>query len=343
MNKIYFLIIQIFIFSTATACQSKNDQILDQTLEIHIDPVQESNPETLDKNSPAFVEYSEKMALAIAQKMGDRFSKTYDLAIAAIFQNEANYLKEWIEFHKLVGVKHFYLFNNLSNDNYLSVLKPYILNGDVDLIEWPFHTNEDGKNWAAIQRGSYLTAVKLVSHKVKWLALIDVDEYVIPVEGNNLPSILKDYEEFGGVGVNWQMYGTSNVARIPDNKLLTETLLFKAPRDFSENLHIKSIVRPERVQICHVHHCIYQGDFFAVETNKEKISTPRSDKVLTDKMRINHYWSKDEDFFLKTKIARRKKWQESEEAMMQRVNNCNQELDTEMLRFVPELKSKVFH
>lgn len=31
----------------------------------------------------------------------------YYLAAAAIFQDEAPYLKEWIEYHKLIGVEHF--------------------------------------------------------------------------------------------------------------------------------------------------------------------------------------------------------------------------------------------
>lgn len=30
------------------------------------------------------------------------------LAVCAIFRDEAPYLAEWIEFHRLVGVEHFY-------------------------------------------------------------------------------------------------------------------------------------------------------------------------------------------------------------------------------------------
>ncbi len=37
-----------------------------------------------------------------------------------------------------MGAKHFYLYNNLSQDNYLEVLQPYIESGDVELIEWPY-------------------------------------------------------------------------------------------------------------------------------------------------------------------------------------------------------------
>jgi hypothetical protein len=324
----------------ALACSSKSEKINESSLEILIEPMQD-NPETLDTKSPAFNEFAEKMAQSIERKLGSRSLQHYDLAIVTIFQNEAPYLKEWIEFHKLVGVQHFYLFNNLSSDSYLEVLKPYILNGEVDLIEWPYRTNEEGKNWSTIQRASYLTTVKLVSGKVKWLALIDSDEFIIPLQSDRLLDSLEEYENYGGVGINWQMYGTSGVATIPLHKLLTETLLMKAPKDFAENRHIKTIVRPERVVMCHVHHCLYQPGYFAVDTNKEMVEGPRSCKVLTDKIRINHYWSKDEEFFYSTKIARRKKWQESQEAMLQRVNNANQEEDKMMLRFVPALRKKM--
>ena len=64
--------------------------------------------------------------------------KKYQVSICAIFKNEAKYLKEWIEFHRIIGVEHFYLYNNNSDDNYLDVLKTYVEQGIVDLIEWPF-------------------------------------------------------------------------------------------------------------------------------------------------------------------------------------------------------------
>ena len=50
----------------------------------------------------------------------------YDLTITAIFKNEGHYLKEWLDYHLLAGVEHFYLYNNDSTDNYKEVLAPYI-------------------------------------------------------------------------------------------------------------------------------------------------------------------------------------------------------------------------
>ncbi len=61
----------------------------------------------------------------------------YELSICAIFRDEAPYLKEWLELHKLIGVERFYLFNNGSTDDYLTVLQAYIDQNEVEPIDWP--------------------------------------------------------------------------------------------------------------------------------------------------------------------------------------------------------------
>src|SRR6187431_2863710 len=63
----------------------------------------------------------------------------YTVSLCGIFKNEAKFLDEWIQFHLVVGIDHFYLYNNNSDDNYYEILKPYIEKGFVDLIDWPFN------------------------------------------------------------------------------------------------------------------------------------------------------------------------------------------------------------
>lgn len=40
----------------------------------------------------------------------------FALAVCAIFKDEAAYLREWLDFHLLMGVEHFYLYDNGSSD-----------------------------------------------------------------------------------------------------------------------------------------------------------------------------------------------------------------------------------
>jgi hypothetical protein len=43
----------------------------------------------------------------------------HNLAVCAIFRDEAPFLDEWIRFHIGVGATHFYLYNNFSSDDFV--------------------------------------------------------------------------------------------------------------------------------------------------------------------------------------------------------------------------------
>lgn len=269
-------------------------------------------------------------------------SYKYELAMCAIFRDEAPYLKEWLEFHKGVGIQHFYLYNNLSKDQYREVLAPYIKNGEVELFDWK-HTYTNVKEWSPIQRDAYNDAIKKASGKAKWLAILDLDEFLFPTETDSLIEFLEDFEEFGAVCANWLMFGTSHVAKIPQDRLLIETLLLRAPIDYEQNIHVKSIVRPERVFTCGgPHFCKLRKNYKQVNALKEPFEGARSPTIDVSKLRIHHYWTRDEDFFYRVKLARRQGWQEGREGGLKRLLVLNQERDETILRFVPSLREAMF-
>jgi hypothetical protein len=65
------------------------------------------------------------------------------VSLVSIFRDESKYLKEWIEFHLLVGIDYFHLVNNNSSDNYLDVLKEYIDVGIVTLYNMDIETTKN--------------------------------------------------------------------------------------------------------------------------------------------------------------------------------------------------------
>ncbi len=230
-----------------------------------------------------------------------------ELALTAIFQNESPYLKEWIDFHLLMGFEFFYLFDHLSTDRPEKVLDPYIQKGIVKLTRWPL-SYSDVYEWTEVQCLAYERALHWASGKVKWLAILDVDEFLFPVEGTLLEA-LGSFEEFGGVCVNWQLYGTSNVAKIPADQLLIEVLNWKAPKLQVTNHHVKSIVRPERVKsLDNAHSVTYREGFFQVNTKKERFEGCISPTIEIDLLRINHYTVRDEHYLKTQKIPRLQKW-----------------------------------
>lgn len=225
----------------------------------------------------------------------DKGNYQYELAIATMFKNEARYLREWIEFHLLLGVEHFYLFNNESTDDFLSVLAPYVRTGVADLMEWPGHFS-NYEMFKSLQCSSFERAVSIACGRAKWLALIDSDEFILPVTDDNLPNFLKRYEEFGGVSINWQGFGSSNVDKLPDERLLIESLHRCASPDHPYNLHVKTIVRPEQVEkISNQHYPDLIPGSHSVNAEGIPIDGMFTPYVSFEKIRLNHYWSRDKD------------------------------------------------
>lgn len=145
-----------------------------------------------------------------------RINFKYNVSICSIFKDEADYLKEWIEFHRIVGVEHFYLYNNNSTDNYLEVLSPYIKKGIVSLIDWPKPQS---------QLSAYKNFMETRKNETRWVGLIDIDEFIIPNTTDNIYDFLKDFNNKPAVIVYWKLFGTSGKIKRDVSKLITEEFI----------------------------------------------------------------------------------------------------------------------
>jgi hypothetical protein len=264
------------------------------------------------------------------------------LSVCAIFQDEARWLKEWLEFHRMVGVQHFYLYNNNSTDHYSEVLEPYIQMGVVDLFDWP----------SAVEELLYCTQVQVYNHCInlcightRWLAIIDIDEFMCPVSKPDLPSYLKQYDSNKGVGgimAFWQMYGTSWIGKLGDDELLTERMITKAPTYDACHHQVKTICKPHKVHRYDVHGAHYKAGYWDMTTNG--YGGPHQ-PIQLDHLRVNHYWARDDDFLVNVKKPRREKCEGAvwtDETLNHYRHWMNTEFDHFMDRFVPELRKRVF-
>lgn len=270
------------------------------------------------------------------------WAKKYELAICAIFQNDAPYLKEWIEFHKIQGVKHFYLYNNRSEDKYLAVLLPYIYSREVTLVQWDkTYDHANGQAWTDVQCGAYEDCIQKFGLESNWLAILDTDEFLYCPDGKKLTKFLKQYEKYAGVCVNWLMFGTSHVYDIPKKRLMIEVLTRCAEQTNMANFHVKSIVRPELVSRCkNQHYCHYKLGGYALDANFRRVDGAYTQTVLLDKIRINHYWSRTEKFLNEYKIPRRNAmYGEDGEPLRRQAEEYNQAEDKAILQFVKKLRS----
>jgi hypothetical protein len=228
------------------------------------------------------------MAILIAGKKIEK--KKYYLSICAIFKDESKYFREWLEYHLLVGVEHFYLYNNLSDDNYLLVLQPYIDAGLVTLIDWPLAKQA--------QSSAYKDCFEHRQNETSWLAFIDLDEFIVPRYEASLKDWLKPYEKYPSIIIYWKMFGTAAKIEASENSLVTEsyTCCFAKFVD-----SFKSIVNTsyDISDFSNAHmFCSCIGNFRLWPFNEFKKSLwhyrlkrwPLGNKQYS--IQLNHYWSK---------------------------------------------------
>ena len=262
----------------------------------------------------------------------------YNLAIAVVFQDEAPFLKEWIEYHLMMGVDHFVLVNDRSRDDFGAVLKPYIDADVVRLFSHPCPVPLQGPQWPEYQRRILEALLQKLTGVARWVALIDVDEFLVPTDARSILEFLADHEDAGGVYVRWQPFGTSYVPRLAAGELLTERLRLSWRFVPGYEMLGKSVVKPHRVRHANIHRSTLHSGFAYVDANPDMQSASPAIKV-------HHYWSRDEHFLFNVKLPRTaaiKGWQIDDARLEYFRTLFNDVPDDSMTRFVPALQARVF-
>ncbi|MDD2549338.1 MAG: glycosyltransferase family 92 protein [Bacteroidales bacterium] len=221
---------------------------------------------------------------------------TYYLAICAIAKNEGPYFKEWIEWHAAQGVERFYIYNNESTDNTHEILQPYINSG---LVEYHFI---EGKRK---QTAAYNDCLKRHRYNSRWIAFIDLDEFIVPIKYKTIPEFLNDFEGFPAVEINWLCYGSGGAKTHESGKIMERFRTHSHP-NHELNRHIKTIVYPRfALNFISSHYpTLLSGR--AVDTNRNIVRKYFFQRApLHDKVRINHYAVKSYEEFLVKKARGR--------------------------------------
>ncbi|MBR3497797.1 MAG: glycosyltransferase family 92 protein, partial [Selenomonadaceae bacterium] len=220
----------------------------------------------------------------------------YDLAVAAIFKDEGHYLKEWLDYHLLAGVEHFYLYNNDSSDDFREVLAPYVEENLVTLIDFPGRV---------MQLPAYNDALEKFRFECRYLAFIDLDEFIFPRSNRSVVEILDEVflsadPNSAGLAINWQFFGSNGLEKADYSRGVLERFTRRAPRDWiidlpdhKGNRSVKSIVNPRRADyLWNPHFAIYFPPFHAVNENGAMVKEFLNDPVTVDKIAVNHYFTK---------------------------------------------------
>jgi hypothetical protein len=158
--------------------------------------------------------------------------KKYYLSAAAIFKNESMGLKEWIDHNKFHGIDHIYLIDDGSDDDYISIIQPYIDSGYITLFE-----NMIKDKYKDRQYGINNLYFKSIYKDSQWFMNIDIDEFIYSPNHIDVKEVLKKYESYASLVVATPMFNSNNHKIQPESIVGGFTKRISNPSRFTWQPH----------------------------------------------------------------------------------------------------------
>jgi hypothetical protein len=259
------------------------------------------------------------------------------LVFASIFKAENHYLREWLEYHRLVGVDHFYLYDNDGGQAAKELLKPYVEQGLVTRNDWahfdgtkrdrPTPWGQRNKNHLAFGH-----AAEHYRHEACWMMKIDIDEFLVPLVGEkSLVSALEGHDraKVKGVRIPRFNFGDNGHQARPEGLVTASYTRREATASNHKDLANCAFLSDNRhANSAHWWH--YKWFRFGEFVREDRVSN----------LRIHHYYTKSlEEHLQRQNTSRGRK--PTEEGFRERNRGRNDVEDSSMLRFVPEIERRL--
>lgn len=221
----------------------------------------------------------------------------YFLSLYAIFKNEAQIFKEWLDHYISQGVEHFYLIDNGSDDNYKDIIKPY-----MDKITL-FHDTESGNGESSRQAIFYQKHIFPKFGDTEWILCVDLDEFMYTKSGTLASELRKkEYDDVGQIMVPWKMYGSSGHIKQPTSVI--HSFIYRKKLPYFTWGNYKSIGRTKAIEDINGVHW-YDHIKEGYRTIKYKDQNEMTEEEQRDlPFQLNHYIIQSWEWFKKTKMTR---------------------------------------
>ena len=217
------------------------------------------------------------------------------LAMCLQMRDESD-MPEWLDHYRSLGVSFFYIFDHNATQP-LWERAPHALTDDV---HYQYFNEIDSPK--VPQLAVYDYCIQQFAARHRWMAFFDADEFLILLqEPRSLPQLLEAYTDFGGLGVNWRLFGSSQHIHRPAGRVV-DNYTQCYPADDDSGRHVKIIGNCRYLQAAGAdpHTFEYRNDSFAVGENRERIDGAFSERISTEKVVLHHYVLKSwEDFRIK--------------------------------------------
>ena len=210
----------------------------------------------------------------------------YYLSVSSVFKNEAHILEEWILHYLHHGVEQFFLVNDNSNDDYMRIIDKY--SNYITLMHNDIVTKDVGR-----QSRIYEKYFRQHLDKTKWMASIDLDEFLYSPTSVNIQNILRKYENYAQIRVDWLHFGSNEHTIQPHSVVegFTKRAVYESSKPY------------------HSHKTIYQThSLISFDVHSQRVNGPtvhlKYDDTNKPDLIINHYAIQSLDFFMKIKSTR---------------------------------------
>lgn len=164
------------------------------------------------------------------------------VAVCVIGRLENRYAKEFVDHYLSIGVNKIFIYdNNHDGEEYFEdVLQEYIDNELVEVISY--------RNFENVQNTAYNDCYKKHGNEYEWFIFCDFDEFLVLNNCNKVQAFLHSKKDFDCVLLNWKCMTDNNLIHDDGRPMLERFIVpcdkdVKVQYDFSDNKHIKSIVR----------------------------------------------------------------------------------------------------
>ncbi len=230
------------------------------------------------------------------------------IGIGLIVRNEAAHIAEWARFHHAVGVRRFVVYDGASTDGTIEVLRAALPADCLTVIPWAQNLRD-----ARLDREihnqvlAYAHCASNFGADLRWMAFIDVDEFLIPTRGASLTEAL-DGLDAPYVALPWHMFGHSGHDAPPAGGVL-RNYTRRSPDPMSDLRGVrafKSLVDPCRLTALRVHSAETDaGDAVWNDAGRRfpMAGREKPDFYSTARVQLNHYYARSRQE-LEAKISR---------------------------------------
>lgn len=248
------------------------------------------------------------------------------LALVACFRNENFYLREWLEYHRTIGVGHVYLYDNDGSAEARALVAPFVQQGFVTPHPWPavpswLHGRQ--------QHQAFSHCARHYGSRHLWLMKIDIDEFLFASQDADVNAALARYDpeavrclrvpryNFGACGHQMRPEGMVTASYLRREARYSNHKDIASTRHLGDNRFTQSSHCWRYRPLSYVKRCVREHEVQA--------------------LRLHHYYTKSfEEYAVRQNPAGGRA--QSREAFLERNTGCEAVGDDSLLRFVPAIE-----